>query len=63
MELDVTLFGNVSSDNETNSSNKSDTEAKSHPFLIYLNLFGFPLGVLLVYSCSSTGCNCHHTEE
>ena len=48
MELDVTLFGNVSSDNETNSSNESDTEAKSHPFLIYLNLYGFPLGVLLV---------------
>ena len=55
MELPVTFFGNVSSNNETVSSNnetissnKSDTEAKSYPFLIYLNLFGLPLGVLLV---------------
>ena len=55
MELLVTFFGNVSSNNETISSNnetissnKSDTEAKSYLFLIYLNLFGLPLGVLLV---------------
>ena len=37
----------VSSDNET-SSTESDTEAKQSLFLIYLNLFGLPLGVLLV---------------
>ena len=37
----------VSSDNETSSA-ESDTEAKESLFLIYLNLFGLPLGVLLV---------------
>ena len=36
---------NVSSNKETNSI---EAEAKSHPFLTYLTLFGLPLGVLLV---------------
>ena len=47
MELNATFFSNVSSNNETNRT-ESDTEANPHPFLIYLNLFGLPLGVLLV---------------
>ena len=46
--LDVS-FGNVSSGNETNSTDiESDTEAKPHSFLIYLSLFGLPFGVFLV---------------
>ena len=49
MELNTTFFNNVSiaSYNETNST-ESDTETRPHQFLIYLNLFGLPLGVLLV---------------
>ena len=47
MELNASLFSNASSDNET-SSTESDTEAKPNSFLIYLNLFGLPFGVLLV---------------
>ena len=39
----------MSSSNETNSTDiESDAEAKPHSFLIYLSLFGFPFGVLLV---------------
>ena len=48
MDLDVS-FINVSSSNETNSTDvESDTEATPHSFLIYLSLFGLPFGVFLV---------------
>ena len=37
----------ASGDNETNGI-EPDTEAKPNPFLMYLTLFGLPLGVLMV---------------
>ena len=46
MELNAT-FSNVSSNNETSSAD-SDTEAIPNPVLVYLSLFGLPLGVLMV---------------
>ena len=44
MDINVSI---ASGDNET-SSIEPDTEAKPSSFLIYLSLFGLPLGVLLV---------------
>ena len=46
MELNET-FSNVSRDNDTDGI-ESDTEAKPDSYLMYLSLFGLPLGVLLV---------------
>ena len=46
MELNAT-FSNVSSNNEASSAD-SDTEANPNPVLVYLSLFGLPLGVLMV---------------
>ena len=43
----MTFFNNVSSNNETSSAD-SDTEANPNSVLVYLSLFGLPLGVLLV---------------
>ena len=46
MKLNET-FGNVSRDNDTDDF-ESDIQAKPNSFLMYLSLFGLPLGVLLV---------------
>ena len=47
MELNATFFSDLSGDSETDST-ESDTEARANPVLVYLSLFGLPLGVLLV---------------
>ena len=47
MELNETFFGNVSRDNDTDDF-ESDVEAKLNSFLMYLSLFGWLLGVLMV---------------
>ena len=47
MELNGTLFSNVSRGNDIDGI-ESETEAKPNSFLVYLSLFGLPLGVLLV---------------
>ena len=47
MELNITFFSNISKDNNTNGIG-SETEAKPNSFLMYLSLFGLPLGVVLV---------------
>ena len=44
MDFNVSI---ASGDNET-SNIESDAEAKPNTFLMYLNLFGLPLGVLMV---------------
>ena len=61
MELNATFFSNVSSYSETDST-ESDTDTRLHQFLIYVNLFGLPLGVLLVIFPALT-CHYHHIEE
>ena len=47
MELNGTFFSNISRDNDIGGI-ESETEAKPNSFLMYLSLFGLPLGVLLV---------------
>ena len=47
MELNTTFFSDLFGDSGTDST-ESDTEARANPVLVYLSLFGLPLGVLLV---------------